>query len=430
MDRNKILFKNISLGLIYKTINIGIVFVNIPLILNYLEEEKYGIWVTIFSVVNIVFSMDGGIGNGLKTKLASAISVNDLQLSKSYIATSYVIVASTSLIIFFLLGLATFFLNLKTFLNTSLENSELKLIFSLTVIMITIGFVLNLYKSFFYAKHEAAKIELSMLLCQIIIFSSVVCLLYYFPSNLLFIALVYGISNILIALVFTTLFFKENPDLIPSLSDFKKSKVKELMGLSINFFIIQLSLIVILSTDNLIISNSLGPEEVTSYDVVYKLFTLLITLSVIFQDPFWALYTDAYKKNDFIWIKKTIKRLNYLFVPFCLIVLLLFLFSDYFIKVWLQRNLDISKELIFFTSIFVLIRVYSVIYTQFLNAIGVIKLQMWLYVFGAIINIPLSYYFVQNLNLGNSGVVLGTICSLISIALILPFQTYKLLKSK
>ena len=49
----------------------------------------------------------------------------------------------------------------------------------------------------------------------------------------------------------------------------------------------------------------------------------------------------------------------------------------------------------------------------FLNGIGKIKLQLWLYVFGAVINIPLSIYFVKYMNLGSSGVILGTIFSML-----------------
>jgi Na+-driven multidrug efflux pump len=67
---------------------------------------------------------------------------------------------------------------------------------------------------------------------------------------------------------------------------------------------------------------------------------------------------------------------------------------------------------------------------NFLNSIGKVKIQMWLYVFGAIINIPLSILFVTSLNLGSTGVIVGTIISIISLSLILPIQTHQILKNK
>ena len=124
-------------------------------------------------------------------------------------------------------------------------------------------------------------------------------------------------------------------------------------------------MIVIFATDNLIITKLLGPSDVTNYDVVYKLFQVAITISVIAQDPFWALYTDAYQKQDFTWIKKTIIRLNKLFVLFVFIIVGLFFAAKPLIKIWIQRDLLISTSLILFMAIFVIIRVYGIIYMTF-----------------------------------------------------------------
>jgi len=200
------------------------------------------------------------------------------------------------------------------------------------------------------------------------------------------------------------------------------------MGLSLAFFCIQLCMIVIFTTDNLIITNLIGPEEVASYDIVYKLFQVVITISIIAQDPLWALYTDAYQKRDFKWIKQTLNRLNKLFIIFIGCVVLLYFFANPIIKFWIQRDLNISKNLILFMSLFVLVRVYGIIYMNFLNSIGKVKLQMWLYFFGAIVNIPLSIYFVNYCNFGSSGVILGTIISILSLSFILPIQAYRNLR--
>jgi O-antigen/teichoic acid export membrane protein len=233
-----------------------------------------------------------------------------------------------------------------------------------------------------------------------------------------------------VGVVFTVLFFRKNKKIQPSIKHIKKDKVNDLMGLSLAFFCIQLCMIIIFTTDNIIITNLIGPVEVTNYDIVYKLFQVAITISVIAQDPFWALYTDAYQKEDFLWIKKTLKRLNKLFLFFILLVVTFCLLSKSIIKIWLQRDLEISSNLILFMSVFVIVRVYGIIFMNFLNSIGKVKLQMWLYIFGALINIPLSIIFVTYFNLGSAGVVLGTIFSIISLSLILPIQTYKILKRK
>lgn len=431
MDRKTILIKNISLGLVYKSLNLLIVFTTVPLLLNYLDKELYGIWATIFSLINIIIFVDGGIGNGLKTKLAESLSMKNIHLAKTYISTAYVSIIIISLILFAIASLFIYLTDFQNLFNTTLlSNSEFQVILTVTFSLVILGFILNLYKSFYYANQQASKVELSLLIYQIIILISITLLMQFYSKSLLLIAIIYGGSNVLIGLWFSFQFFKKNKQIIPEISFFNREKVKSLMGLSLEFFVIQLSMIVIFTTDNLIITNLIGPKEVASYDVVYRLFHLLITLSAIAQDPLWALYTDAYQKKDFNWIKKSIKRLNKLYLLFIIIVLALYFIAKPFIQFWTQKDLGILNSLLLIMSIFVLIRVYGLIFMVFLNAIGKIKLQMWLFVIGAIINIPISFFLVKNTDLGSGAVILGTILSIISLSILLPIQTYKILSKQ
>ena len=206
MNRSKILFKNVSLGVLYKAINLVTVFTTIPLLLNYLDSEQYGVWVTIFSIVNIVFFVDIGIGNGLKTKLSEALSLREFKLAQTYISTAYIFI---SIIAFTLLILGLIFIfsvDLQWLFNTSIENNDLKKVLLTILIMVVISFVLNLFKPFFYAAQQAAKVELAMLIYQIIVLIGIYILLKYFTRNLLFVAFIYGTSNILIGVIFTVYF--------------------------------------------------------------------------------------------------------------------------------------------------------------------------------------------------------------------------------
>ena len=430
MNRRKIIFKNVSLGVFYKALNLLAVFTTIPLLLNYLDIEQYGVWVTIFSIVNIVFFVDAGIGNGLKTKLSEALSLQDYSLAKTYISTAYLFISVIALVVLLIGAIFLFTIDWQGVFNTSIKNEELIVVLGLILGMVVISFVLNIFKSFYYAAQQSSKVELALLIYQLLVLGAVFILLQYFTRNLLYVALVYGISNISIGILFTIIFFRKNKNIRPSIEYFKKEKVNDLLGLSLAFFCIQLCMIVIFTTDNLIITNLIGPEEVTNYDIVYKLFQVVITISVIAQDPFWALYTDAYQKKDYQWIKQTLNRLNKLFFIFVFVAIGLFFVSESIIKFWVQRDLKISRNLLLFMAIFVLVRIYGIIFMNFLNSIGKVKVQMWLYILGAIINIPISIIFVTKFDLGSSGVILGTICSIVSLSIILPIQSYKILKKK
>ena len=54
---------------------IGLVLV--PLTINYLNPTKYGIWITLSSVIGWFSFFDIGLGNGLRNRFAEAIANND-----------------------------------------------------------------------------------------------------------------------------------------------------------------------------------------------------------------------------------------------------------------------------------------------------------------------------------------------------------------
>lgn len=100
----------------------------------------------------------------------------------------------------------------------------------------------------------------------------------------------------------------------------------------------------------------------------------------------------------------------------------------YIIKIWIGQEIFIPKYLILLWGIFVLNRVYGDIYAIFINGTGKIQLQMWLLVIGAVVNIPLSIYFIRDLNMGSSGAILGTNICILPLTIIMPIQVYFIIK--
>ena len=76
-ERSQNVKKNIIYSIILKAVGVGLTFILLPLTVHYLTEIEYGIWVTLFSVMNWVNMMDMGIGLGLRNKLAEAVAIDD-----------------------------------------------------------------------------------------------------------------------------------------------------------------------------------------------------------------------------------------------------------------------------------------------------------------------------------------------------------------
>ena len=79
-------------------------------------------------------------------------------------------------------------------------------------------------------------------------------------------------------------------------------------------------------------------------------------------------------------------------------------------------------------GLYAIIFTWNNIFAYFVNGVGKIKLQMYCGIIGMIINIPISIYFAKNLNMGSTGVILGTCTSLIIGSFLIPIQTLKIIK--
>jgi O-antigen/teichoic acid export membrane protein len=430
MNKTKIFLANLSSGIVFRILSMISIYLAVPFLLKYLNDTNYGVWVTIFGIINTAYFMDLGIALGLKNQVTKAISTNQLYLAKKYISTAYVTITVISLVSFILVFSFIYSFNMQTLFNVKITEKILKNVLYISSFLVLISVVLNIYKSIFMSFQQSAKVEFAMFLYQLLILIQLIALPYFIKESLVAVSLVYGLTNISIALFFSFIFFYKHKELRPSLSLFEKRIVKDIMGSGVQFFIIQMSLIIILSTDNYLITRYISPEETTIYSLINKLFqTFLIASSIIFT-PLWALYTSAYQNKDFQWIKNMFKKLNYLFILLVIGLVIMYFSLDWVLKIWLNRSLEYKPLLIILMAVFVLIRVFGDIYMTFLNGVGKIKLQMWLYIFGALINIPLSIYFISYLNLGSAGVILATCISLFGLSIVMPIQSYKILNEK
>lgn len=72
----------------------------VPVTVNYVNGEQYGIWLTISSIVAWIGYFDLGLGHGLRNKYAVAKARGNVKLIKQLISTTYILFVAIFAIIF------------------------------------------------------------------------------------------------------------------------------------------------------------------------------------------------------------------------------------------------------------------------------------------------------------------------------------------
>lgn len=428
-NRNKNLIIHIVLSFFYKILAIGLNYMLIPLTFNYLDNERYGIWVTILSILSWMGFFDIGLGNGLRNKLSEALALNDIKTARIYISTTYAVVFFIAIILFAVFICILPFISFNKVFNTELiPNSEFLKVLIVVGGLFLLNFVFSLCNQVFYASQKASLPAINQLLSNLLAYITIKLLICFSSGSLLYVGICYGSSILLSNLILMCIFFKTYKFLRPSIKFLNFCVIKDVSFPGIGFFIIQMACLIIFTTDNIIITQLFGPEQVALYNIVFKLFSGITILHGLIIAPLWSGYTDAFVKRDFNWIKKTIKIMNLLMFPIILGTMIIIISVNEIIIIWFKSAINVPSSLAVMMGIYIIISTWNNIYAYFLNGIGLIKPQVYTAFVGGLINIPLSIYLA--LIIGVKGVILGTIVSLSFFAIIGPYQTYLLLKEK
>ena len=103
------------------------------------------------------------------------------------------------------------------------------------------------------------------------------------------------------------------------------------------------------------------------------------------------------------------------------------LISPIFYELWLQGKIIIPVFLTISVAVSVATTNWVNLHNLVLNGTGKIRLQMTIWIIACIINIPLSIFFAVVLGFGTIGIVMGTIASLLPMAILSPLQVRKIM---
>lgn len=415
-------------SLFYKIAAVGLSFLVITIMVRYLGNEKYGIWSTLLALVSWMLFFDFGLANGTRNKVSESLANDDIQQARIYISTSYVVIGVISLCLFCGLFIVSGWINWQTVFNTkSLSSNDLRQIVIVISFFMLLNFALNIVQQLYHAVQKSSLTVLNQFLSNLFALLFVYAVTRISSGNILYLGWAYGSALLGSNLTLSFFFYSKRPDLLPVLRCFEKRKIKNLLGLGVKFFIIQLAVLVIFTTDKMIITQVFGPEAVTPYDIVFKLFSIVTIAHSIIVAPLWSTLTEAYISEDYGWIKNIITKLNFLMLPFIAVIGLLVITSPFILKVWIGEHFEISWSLVIFMGVFVTMSIWSNIYAYFVNGIGSVIPQLYSSIIAGIINIPLSLFFARKF-MNVNGVLLGTIISLSIFAVIGPLQTRSIFK--
>lgn len=423
--------KNILGSFVLKGVSIFISLLLVPLTIDYLNPTKYGVWITLMSVIAWFNFFDVGLGNGLRNKFATAKAEGKDELAKTYISTTYAIITIISISLFIIFFIINHFLNWGEILNTTNDLIELEKLVFIVFSVFCMQFIVKLVNVVLIADQRPVMSSLINTVASLFSLITVVILMKTTQGSLLYLGVSFCIINLIIPLLAGIWFFNTSyKKYRPTFSSVDFSHLKELVSLGMRFFIMQGAALVVFMTDNMIITQTTGPQDVTPYNIAYKYFGIVTMVFTIVTTPLWSAYTEAYVKKDFTWIRQATKKVYKLWGLVFLGLVVMLLVSNYAYSFWVGDAVSVPFLLSAIMALWVLLSTSTMVFSNFLSGISKIKLSLWHSVLVSIVNIPLSIFFAKTLAMGSAGVILASVICVFPRAIFQPIQYWKIINGK
>lgn len=431
-DKSKIFLSNAIFSFFIKGISVSVNFLTVPLVLTFLNTTQYGIWLTLTAILSWFSLFDLGFGNGLRNRLITAIANKRFDEGKIYVSTTYAALSLIfgSLLVCFLI--ANQFINWTSIFNAppSLRH-DLDLAVFYAISLLFVQFVLRLINTVLQSFQRSAMVDFTNALVQVFILVGLYMLKITHYNSLADVALVYSVVPVAVFLSMSTILYLNKYKLIrPSIYFIKRDYIKSLLNLGLSFFVIQIAALVLYASDNFIITQFFNPSEVTTYNIAFKYFSVSNIIFSIVLAPFWSMTTQAHVEGDSKWIMAAVKKLLILWALLCFMELIQLAFSKPIFKLWTHNTVYVPFQLSAIMCVYFVVTNWGVVFANFLNGTGKIRIQLIYSVFGMIVNIPLAIFLIKTFNLGIIAVPLSTILVMIGGNTLASIQYKKIISKK
>jgi len=395
-----------------------------------LGVESYGVYTAMFSLMTWLFLFDIGISKGMRNHLTIALVDNKIITAKELISTAYFTTGGASFFFFIAIVIFTWNFDLASFLNITIYSSSQ--IFKLYIVFLIIMFsklFFGTIDQILYAKHKSSINSLNVLSINILYVLLLVFCLFNDLDNIVLISTFYGVC-VVFSYTFTTIFFfRNNKILIPSFSFYKKFLIKEIMGDGLKILLIQMFFFTFVGLDRFILLKEASGVEVTNYDIMYKVMSLLLFPWSVIAQPLWSSYAEAYKRNDLAWIKKIYKRLILFFVLIAFGVLFLSYIFNFITSIWINEVLNVDFKTLLLTGLLILTIMWSTMHSDILFGISKYRTGIIGATLGVLIKMSLIYWCI-NSGFSISKLLLSSILAYMIFCVIAPLNIYITLKEE
>lgn len=415
-ERNRRALLTGSASTLARVVQIGTSLVTVPLTLRYLGNERFGLWMTISSVLAMASFADFGLGNGVLNTVASAYGKDDTDAIRRAISSGFAVLSCIAVLllaafasIYHLVDWAQFFR-----VVSPLARSEAGPSLAVFAICFALNISMDVVQRVQLGLQQGYRYGLWQLCGSAVGFAGVLVGIWLHVSLPLLIVAIAGAPVLATTLNALHFFGYVHPDLRPSRSFISRDAILQIARMGGLFFVLQIVVAVSYSADNFIIARTLGAASVPEYSIPQRMFALVTMMSAMLVAPLWPAYSEAIARGDMVWIRRTLRR-SLLSVTAASLTgsALLLLLAPKLLYWWIGPRIHPPFLLLLGLAVWSVIECCGTALAMFLNGAAAVRFQIGLSVTFGVVCVVSKLLFVRHFGL--VGVPWSTILSYLCI---------------
>jgi O-antigen/teichoic acid export membrane protein len=407
-----------------RVVSMAVAFVTVPLTLDYLGSDRYGMWMTISSFALMLGFADLGIGNGLLNLVGEANGTDDRKAAREAVSSAAAMLSVIGLVVLAVLAVSYWAVPWEDVFNVTAPAavSEAGPAIAVFTVLLALNIPLGLVQ----------RVQLGYQRGYMTYLWQAVGSLCSLAGALLVIEVQGGLPWLVLALAggpviavilnWVQEFGRTHRWLLPSRRWVRAPVAKRLLRLGAMFFVLQLTMTIGYATDNIVVAQVLGSAEVTQFAVPARLFGFIALAIALVAGPLWPAYSEAFARGDARWVRRTVERSTLLAaVVSGVMAAVLVLYGDELLQLWVGDAVQPSASLLLGLGAWAVLGSVGMCVGMFWNGTGILRFQVICAVFMSVAALGLKIVLAQRW--GVAGVAWGVVIAY-SVFVALPTVVY------
>lgn len=425
-ERHRRILLTAIASVLAKVVSIATAVVMVPLTYSYLGAERYGMWMTISSVILMLSFADLGLGNGLLTGLSEANGRDDRHLASQYVSSTFFMLLALAVFLAMCLGVVYPLIPWHRIFNVTSSSAvaesgpAMVAFIACFLINMPLGIVNRIQLGY----QEGFGNSIWLVLGNLLGLGGVLLVVFFKGSLFWLVLAMAGAPTIATALNGIVVFAIRRPWLLPDWGLVDRTTVSKVFHLGVLFFVLQLAVSLTWASDNVVIAQALGATAVSDYSIPARLFSFPPMILAMLLGPLWPAYGEAVARGDIGWAKKTLLRTLVISVVFTAMAAApLVLMGRWVLAVWIGASVSPSTPLLLSMGIQMITMSVGSTFAMFLNGANIVRFQVVSAICMAVSAMTLKIVLTHSLGLPGivwATIIAHTVCSLLPCCFLVP----------